>query len=48
MLEEILKEVDPCGEFYVYMAVVLENEPRNVGDNEFVVSVPLPMFKYPE
>jgi hypothetical protein len=45
VFEKILKQRDASGEFHIYMTVVLENQPRDVGYNELIFRIAPPMIK---
>jgi hypothetical protein len=45
IFEEVLEKVDPSGELHIDVAVVLQNQPGDMGNNEFIVCVPASMLK---
>jgi alpha-amylase/alpha-mannosidase (GH57 family) len=47
VFEEILEKVDTGGELNIDVAIILENEPRNVRNKELVFLLTTPVFKIP-
>jgi hypothetical protein len=47
VFEEILEKVDTGGELDIDVTIVFENEPGNVGNDEFVFLMAPPVFEIP-
>jgi hypothetical protein len=47
IFEEVLEKIDTGGELNIDVAVIFENEPRNVRNNEFIFLLATPVFEIP-